>query len=83
MSYVTSYKLRVTSYELRALKYKLRATSFEIQVTSYELKSVTCQILLAPADDCTVQDLDRSMIVRCKIAPYIDRILLSQLICAG
>jgi hypothetical protein len=65
------------------MSYELRATSFEIQVTSYELKSVTCQILPAPANDCTVQDLDRSMIVQCKIAPYIDRIRLSRLICAG
>jgi hypothetical protein len=76
MSYDISYKLRVTSYELRA-------TSFEIQDTSYEQKNCTCQILPAPADDCTVQDLDRSIIVRCNIAPYIDSIRLSRLICAG
>jgi hypothetical protein len=72
MSYDISYKLRV-----------IRATSIEIQDTSYELKSVTCQILPAPAGDCTVQDLDRSIIVRCNIAPYIDRIRLSRLIYAG
>jgi hypothetical protein len=58
------------------VNYKLRATSCEIQDTSYELKSVTCQILPAPVDDCTVQGLDRSIIVRYKIAPYIDRIRL-------
>ncbi len=76
MSYELQYKLQESSY-------KLRATSFEIQVTSYELISVTWKIPPAPADDTTVRYLDRSMIVRRKIVPYIDRIQLSRLICTG
>jgi hypothetical protein len=69
---------------IQGTSYELQATSFdETQVTSYELKSVTSQILPVPADDITVQDLDHSMIVQCKIVAYIDRIQLSRLICAG
>jgi hypothetical protein len=70
-------------YKLQASSYKLWTMSFEIQVTSYELISVTWKILAARSDDTTVWYLDRSMIVRCKIVPYIDRIQLSRLICAG
>ncbi len=71
LSYELRYKLQYTSYELRA-------TSFRILVKSYELRSVKCRIPPAPADDSTVQYLDRSM-----IKLYIDRIQLSRLICAG
>jgi hypothetical protein len=63
--------------------YELQVTSFEIHVTSYELKSVTRQIMPAPADDSTVRDLDHSMIVQFKIISYIERIQLSWLICTG
>jgi hypothetical protein len=56
-----SYELR---YKLQAISYELRATSFEIQAKSCELRSVTRKIPPLPADDNTVQYLDRSMIVR-------------------
>jgi hypothetical protein len=89
-----NHKLRANSYELKALSYELRyklqattyeqrATNFEKQVTSYDIRSVTCKILPAPADDSTVRYLDHSMIVQCRIVPYIDRIQLSWLIRAG
>ncbi len=82
-----SYELKAESYELRyklkAMNYKLWATSFKIQVTSYKQKSVTCQILHVPADDSTVQDLDRSTIIWWKIKLDIDIIQLSWPICSG
>jgi hypothetical protein len=57
--------------------------SFEIHVTGYELRTVTGKILPAPADYSMVWDLDFSMIVQYKIVPWIDKIQLSWLICAG
>jgi hypothetical protein len=82
-----SHELKALSYELRyklhATSYELQITSFEKQVTSFKRRYVTCKIQPAPADDSTVWYLDLSMIVRCRIVPYIDRIQLSQLICTG
>ncbi len=43
---------------------------FEKQVKSYELRYVTCKIPLAPADDSTVQNLDRSSVADPN--PYLD-----------
>ncbi len=67
---------------LRAMSHD---TSYELWNTSYELraKTVTWKILPAPADDNTVRYLTRSRIVWCKIVPYIDKIQMSRLICAG
>jgi hypothetical protein len=54
---------------IQATCYKLLAMSFEIQVTSYKLRSVTCKSCLRQL--MMVQYLDGSMIIRCKIVPYI------------
>jgi hypothetical protein len=75
-----SYKLKALSYELRhkvkAMSYELRATSFETQVASFELRWLSRLMTVGTVPG-------RRLIVRWRIVPYIDKIQLSRLICAG
>ncbi len=71
MSYDTSYKLRVTNY-------KLWDTSYELRAKICDMQKPACagwwQYGTVPG---------RTMMVRCRIIPYIDKNQLSWLICAG
>ncbi len=78
------YERRAT-YWLRALSYELQVAvmGHEIRDMSYDPRDTRCKIMPGPADDSTVQHLDRSMIVRCRSTSYIDRSQLISDICTG
>ncbi len=72
-----SYQLHAPSYELQATSYELQATSYELRDMSYKLEDTRYKIAPALADNITVQPLDRSMIIQCRTALYIDRIQMN------